>query len=105
MTTPDLSSLIPLKWKTWAAGIGALLTVVVPYVIEIEAYLPNPWPLVIGVVIAVLGVLGVYHAPYTPTGAVIAPAPATPAEPVTAAPVSAPVAVRPSGEYPNPWKS
>jgi hypothetical protein len=92
MTTPDLSALVPLKWKTWVAGVSAILTVVVPYVLQFVVYLPEPWPTVVGGVIAVLGIFGVYHAPYVKPGAVVVPEVVAQSRPPLA------------GEYQNPWR-
>ena len=101
MSTPfDITSLLPSKAKTWVGLIGSLLTFVVPFVLSMETYLPPQWTAVIGVVLAVLTALGVYHAPYKPQGTVLAPD--TPA--VAAA--SVPKATPPdeTGVYKNPWK-
>lgn len=73
MTTPDLSSLIPSKWKTWVGLVGSLLTFVVPYVLQISVGLPAPWPAAIGLVLALLTAFGIYKAPYKPEGTVLAP--------------------------------
>lgn len=73
MTTPDLSSIIPLKWKTWVGLVGAVLTFVVPLILSVEDYLPSPWPAVIGGALSVLTALGIYKAPYKPTGTVLVP--------------------------------
>lgn len=80
MTTPapDLSFIIPKKWKSVAALIGSALSFVVPYVLTYTDSLPQPWPGVIGFVLFVLTVLGVYHAPYAPKGTVLVQDPATP---------------------------
>jgi hypothetical protein len=92
VTTPDLSGLIPSKWKTWVALVGSALSFVVPYVLSVESYLPSPWPAVIGVVLFVLSALGVYKAPYKPAGTVLVP--------TSVAQSSPPVA----GEFKNPWQ-
>lgn len=73
MSTPDLSSIIPSKWKTYVGLIGSALSFIVPLVISVEDYLPEPWPAVIGGALAVLTALGIYHAPYVPAGTVLAP--------------------------------
>lgn len=54
----------PSKAKTWIALLGSLLSVAVPLIVSASAHLPEPWPAVIGGVVAVLTALGVYHAPY-----------------------------------------
>lgn len=95
MTTPPfLADLVPLKWKTAVAALSAVLTIAVPYLLQLVVYLPDPWPIVVAGVIAVLGVVGVYHAPYVPEKAVIAPDTAE----VTAA------AMLPEGGYQAPWR-
>lgn len=78
-------TLSPSKAKTWVALAGALLSVVVPLLITASDYLPEPWPAVIGGIIALLTATGVYHAPYTPKGAVLVPDD------------------KPAGGYSNPW--
>ena len=102
MTTPDLSGLIPTKYKTYVAIIGGALGLFVPQLLELTADLPQPWPLVIGGIIWVLTVFGVYKAPYAPTGAVLAPA-ETPGIPgPTGTVVDGVLNVQP--EYPNPYR-
>ena len=104
MTAPvDITNLLPSKAKTWVGLFGSLLTLGVPYVLQFSTDLPAPWPVVIGAVIAVLTALGIYHAPYAPTGTTIAPD--TP-EVAAAAAGTAPKATPPpeSGPYHNPWK-
>jgi hypothetical protein len=73
VTAPDLSFIIPSKWKAGAALVGSALSFVVPYVLQVTDSLPSPWPAVIGVVLFLLSALGVYHAPYAPTGTVLVP--------------------------------
>jgi hypothetical protein len=109
MTNPvDITGLVPKKWKPVIGLIGSFLTFVVPYVISAESSLPPVWTVVIGVVLALLTALGIYHAPYTPDGTVLAPdtpevAAASLQQPVT--PPPAPPAPRPPpGEFENPWK-
>lgn len=94
MTAPNLSGIIPSKWKAIVGLIGSGLSFVVPYILSVEQYLPSPWPAVIGVVLFILSALGVYHAPYQPKGTVLAPD--TPA--VAAAAKEAP------GQFQNPWQ-
>ena len=92
MTTPDLSFIIPTKYKAIVGLIGTGLSFAVPLVLQYTDSLPAPWPAVIGFVLWVLTVLGIYHAPYAPPGAVLVP----------------PTAVKPpppaAGEYRNPWQ-
>ena len=73
--------------KSWVAAIGGLLTLVVPMLLQVAAYLPDPWPTLIGGVIAALTVFGVYKTPNKP----VAPA--------------APDVQPPSGGWTNPWRS
>lgn len=105
MTTPDLNivDFVPLKYKALVAAISGLLTLGVPYVLEVATSLPAPWPLVIGAVIGVLGVVGVYQAPAKPPGTVLVPS--TPAVAQAAAQSVTPV-VNPStgSSYQNPWQ-
>lgn len=90
----DVTSILPLKYKSIVGFIGAALTYIVPEVLQHDAGLPSPIPQVIAAVVAALTFLGVYHASYAPSGTVLAPAPTTPA------PAEAPV-VR--GSWRNPW--
>ena len=95
MTTP-ITTINPSKSKTWIAVIGGLLTVIVPLVLSVSTYLPDPWPAVLGAVVALLTALGVYKAPYKPEGtSVVSTAElreiATPTPP-------------PPGGYQNPWR-
>jgi hypothetical protein len=52
--------------KAWVALFGSLLTFFVPLAVQYSASLPAPWPSLIGVVVALLTAVGVYHAPYQP---------------------------------------
>lgn len=97
MTVPDLSNLIPLKYKTYVAAISGILTLVVPWILQAATSLPEPWPQVVGLVIFILGLFGVYHAPYVPTGGVVVPQAV--AETVHRSLPPAP------GEYKNPWRA
>lgn len=91
MTAPDLSTIIPLKYKAWVGLAGTILTLVLPYVLEAVAFLPQPWPIVAGGVVALLTAFGIYKAPYVPPGAVVVPTP--PVLPYSP----------PTGEYQSPW--
>ena len=84
----DLPSLVPSKWKAWVGTAIAILAVIIPVVLQVSTSLPEPWPTIIGLVVAALTWLGIYRAPYLPKGTEIAPAP--PAPPT-------------AGEYVNPW--
>lgn len=109
MTAPNISDIIPSKAKTWVGLVSSLLTLGVPYVLSVSEALSPPWPVIIGLVIAVLGALGVYKAPYQPEGTTLAVDPTAPTvapsvpsnAPVAAAPTAVPP---PTGGYPNPWK-
>lgn len=102
MSTVDITSIIPSKAKAWVGLLGSLLTFGVPYVLEFADALPSPWPAVIGAVLAVLTALGIYKAPYAPSGTVVAPA--TPAV-IEAASQPAPAPYNPpTGGYRNPWR-
>lgn len=46
--------------------IGAVLSFVVPFVLQVSAVLPAPWPAVIGGVVALLTATGVYRTPNRP---------------------------------------
>jgi hypothetical protein len=76
--------------KSWVAAVGGLLTVVVPLLLQVATYLPDPWPALIGGVIALATVLGVYKTPNKPV-APVAPPVAPPSQP-------------PTGGYTNPWR-
>lgn len=106
MTTPTITTIEPSKSKTWVAVVGTVLTALIPYVLQAAEYVPDPWPLVIGGVIAVLTALGVYKAPYKPEGTSVVPNSelnqvAVPLPPVDKSEVSLPPA---PGDYRNPWK-
>lgn len=100
MTTPDLSFIIPSKAKAWVGLVGAGLSFVVPFILEATEGLPAPWPAIIGAVLWLLTALGVYKAPYRPTGTVLVPEEAV-TPPVRS---TGDVTVVREGEYRNPWK-
>lgn len=52
--------------KSWVALVGSLLTFIIPWIVQISAGLPEPWPAIVGGVVALLTAVGVYHAPYQP---------------------------------------
>lgn len=52
--------------KAWTGLIGSVLTFVVPWVVSNAADFGEPWPAVVGVVVALLTALGIYNAPYEP---------------------------------------
>lgn len=101
MTAPfDITEIIPTKYKAWVGLIGSVLTLVVPFILQSEQYLPTGANLAIGGVLAVLTALGIYRTPYAPPSAVLVHEsvvnsspdlpPATPDNPV--------------GPFKNPWK-
>ena len=69
--------------KAWVALLGSLLTLIIPWLVQVSAGLPAPWPAVIGVIVALLTAVGVYHAPYQPAGATPAAAPTSTPWPTT----------------------
>lgn len=89
MTTPAPA---PSTAKTWVGLAGAALTALIPYILTVSTSLPEPWPAVVGGVIALLTALGVYKAPYVPSGTVLAPDP------------HAPSGGPPPGGWTNPWR-
>jgi hypothetical protein len=107
MTAPfNIDTIVPTKWKPWVATLSSLLAFGVPYVIQAEQWLPDPWPVVIGFIIAALTWLGVYKVPFVPEGAVLAPD--TPAVAVAAQQSVTQAAVEQAslpqtGPYPDPY--
>ncbi len=92
MTNPiDLSAIVPSKAKTWVSLIGALLTIIGPWILQSANLLPSPWPGVIGLIFAVLTAAGVYKADYKPEGTVLAVDPSAPVI-ASSVPATAPVA-------------
>jgi hypothetical protein len=91
MTAPqfDITAIVPRKWKPWIGLVGSLLTFIVP----------EPWPVVIAGVIAGLTWLGIYKAPYVPTGAVLVPESAVTPETPRTWPTTPPA----TGPYQSPW--
>ena len=77
MTTPeptfDISNLVPKRYKPLVGFIGALLTLLVPYLISVQTSVSAPWSIAIGVVLAALTALGIDQTPYKPKGTVLAP--------------------------------
>lgn len=113
MTNPSvtITTIEPSKSKTWVAVIGGLLTVAIPLILSVSEALPEPWPAVIGAVVAVLTATGVYKAPYKPQGTTVVAtrdleqiATPTPAPDVPDAPETPVVHPTPGlGGYKNPW--
>lgn len=52
--------------KTWTSLIGTLLTLIVPWGLQISQSLPAPWPAVVAGIMAILTALGVYKVPNAP---------------------------------------
>lgn len=99
MTAPiDITTLIPSKAKAWVGLIGALLTVIGPWILQAAVGLPQPWPGIVGLFFAALTAAGVYKAPYKPEGTVLAIDPTATTSP-TAGP-NTPVAV-PAHQIPD----
>lgn len=97
------------KDKTWAAVVGSILTVGVPLVAQLATSLPPQWAAVIGGVIGLLTITGVYHAPYKPMGpgsigSVTVPVRAVFAPPEEPAPAPTPTPA-PNYTYPDPWRN
>lgn len=100
---PPINTINPSKSKTWVAAIGGSLTVVVPLILSVATYLPDPWPAIIGGLIGLLTVAGVYKAPYKPEGTSVV-SNVDLREVATPLPPSAPqVQPPPDGGYRNPW--
>lgn len=95
--TTDLSTIVPLKWKTAVAAVSGVLTIVVPFILQAAAHLSAPWPVVIGLFFAALGVLGVWRAPFVPAGHAIVPQSVAETVQRSLPPVP--------GEFPNPWRA
>lgn len=106
MTAPVVTTVEPTKAKAWMAAISALLTIVVPLILSVSTSLPGQWPAVVGGVIGLLGVLGVYKVPNQPPGTSIVPndqiSTLPPGVGYTPVPDSPPVAP-PGGYEPPPW--
>lgn len=114
MTNPifDIAEVIPLKYKAIVGTVGAVLSFAVPYIVEVQNILPSPWPVIIGIVFAILSGLGIIQAPYKPTGSVLVPQEVAHAGAGAIAAATSPAKnigptnVLPSpqpGEYRNPW--
>lgn len=60
--------------KAWVGLFGSLLTFIIPWVVQLTAGLPSPWPELIAAAVALLTAVGIYHAPYQPVSRVNPPA-------------------------------
>ena len=67
--------------KAWVALFGSVLTFVIPWIVEQSVSWPQPYPALVGMIVALLTAVGVYHAPYQP----VTPKPSTgtPTEPTS----------------------
>jgi len=54
---------LPVHAKAWTALIGSLLTFIVPFIVQQSANWPEPWPAIVGIVVALLTFFGVYRVP------------------------------------------
>lgn len=61
----------PSKAKAYVALIGSLLSVGIPILLQVSTSLPPEWQAVIGGVVALLTMAGVYRAPYLPKSTAI----------------------------------
>ena len=53
--------------KSWTAFVGSLLAVLIPWLLTtVVPTLPEPWPALVGGIVALMTAVGVYHAPYQP---------------------------------------
>lgn len=61
MSTPTTGTVSSLKM--WVALIGGLLTAILPAIVSVLMSLPEPWPALAGVIVAVATAFGVWRAP------------------------------------------
>jgi hypothetical protein len=52
--------------KTWTSLIGTVLTLIVPWALQVSQTLPAPWPAVVAGIMAILTAMGVYKVPNAP---------------------------------------
>lgn len=102
--TPVVTTVEPTKAKSWVALVGSVLTVAFPLLASAQNWLPDPWPAVVGGVLAIGTALGVRWTPYAPQGTVIVPS-----DQVTSLPAGVgytPVPDQPVApvEYTNPYR-
>jgi hypothetical protein len=72
MTTPvPTDPATPSKSKSWVALVGSVLAFAIPLLVQFQGFLPQPWPALIGGLIALLTMFGVYKAPYKPKDTVL----------------------------------
>lgn len=70
MTTPTTEP-VPTKAKAWVALIGSLLSVGIPMLLQVSTALPPQYQAIIGGLVALLTMVGVYRAPYVPKNTVM----------------------------------
>lgn len=71
--TPVVTTVEPTKAKSWVALLGSVMTFLVPMLVSAQEYLPDPWPAVIGAVLAVCTYFGVRQTRNVPKGTVAVP--------------------------------
>jgi hypothetical protein len=52
--------------KSWTSLVGTILTLIVPWALQISQMLPPPWPAAVAGIMAILTALGVYKVPNAP---------------------------------------
>lgn len=52
--------------KTWTSLIGTIITLVIPYLLQISPSFPAPWPAIVAAILAILTAFGVYKVPNAP---------------------------------------
>lgn len=52
--------------KAYTGLIGSLLTFIVPWIVQVTAGAPDPWPSLVAAAVALATAFGVYRAPYAP---------------------------------------
>ena len=72
--TPVVTTVEPTKAKSWIALAGSVLTFFVPLLTAAQGWLPDPWPAVIGGVLAIGTALGVWKVRNVPEDTVAVPA-------------------------------
>lgn len=102
MMTPE--PVVPTKWKAIVALVGALLTAIVPLVVQVSTSLPEPWPALIGGLVALATMFGVYKAPYKPAGTELVPVGTTPIAYNPPPPNPQPSTDSPKWSGKHPWK-
>jgi len=52
--------------KAWVGLVGSLLAFIVPWIVQVSAGFPEPWPALVGAAVALATAFGVYQAPSRP---------------------------------------